>query len=77
MMRRVTPSNSPLIYRGALALYPQELAPFQKSQDFAWGFFGWLPRLLRAFPSAGLDKRVNSSYPAESRQAGIGQPRAT
>jgi hypothetical protein len=29
---------------------PQELAPFQS------GEFCWLPRRLRAFPSAGLDE---------------------
>jgi hypothetical protein len=32
---------------------PQELAPFLK---VPWEPKGWLPRLLRAFPSAGLDK---------------------
>src|SRR5258707_14985091 len=44
---------------------PQELAPFPSSHEKT----GWLPRLLRAFPSAGLDKPLNLRQMQPARQA--------
>jgi hypothetical protein len=49
-----------------LGASPQELAPFRTApleND------RWLPRLLRAFPSAGLDKPLNFRQTRRARQA--------
>ena len=50
----------------AFARAPQELAPFL---GISCETPRWLPRLLRAFPSAGLDRHTNVMHTALSRQA--------